>query len=187
MRYLLVMLIFSMVVVASGKNVLESTEAVEDVEIVQKSQPIIPLQLSLFENVQMVSKEKNITGLKVNFIYGYNYGIYGIDLGLISKSKKVNALQLNAMNIVEVEGVGLSLGVFNLAQSYSGMQCGVFNLCGKDFTGWQFGFFNYAPTCTGLQLGFINNCSSMRGIQIGLINIIQENGVPFVPIMNMNF
>ncbi|MDA3799918.1 MAG: hypothetical protein PF692_12665 [Kiritimatiellae bacterium] len=174
--------------VACAKDVLESNVPLDDdVEILNRSGAIRPFQFSIVEDIQLIPKEKSITGLKLNLVYGYNYDINGLDIGIISKGKNVNALQVNLMSIVETEGQGLQVGLFNLVRSYSGMQWGVFNLCGTEFTGCQAGFYNYAPTCTGLQLGIVNTCSSMRGVQIGLVNIIKENPLPFMPIINMRF
>ncbi len=170
-----------------GKDVLSSEQPANDLEIITRSGAIIPFQFAIVEQLQLVSKDKSITGLKLNLIYGCNYGITGVDLGLVSKAQYTTAIQFNLMNIVEQEGVGLQVGLFNLAQSYSGMQFGVFNLCGSSFTGVQAGFLNYASICSGLQLGIVNNCQSMRGIQLGLINVIQDSNLPFFPILNMQF
>ena len=183
--------IFLMLVVLAatsyGKDVLNSSVP----EIVDgagtPSGTIMPLQISIFTPIQLVPQRKDITGLKLNIIYGYNEGIYGIDVGIASKAKNTSSLQLNLMNIVDAYGQGLQMGLFNIAEDYSGLQFGIFNSCGSQFSGLQAGIFNSAPICTGLQLGLINSCSSMRGVQIGLVNIIAESNVSFMPIMNMKF
>ena len=183
-KVLFVVLMCSM---SYGKDVLSSEQPANDLEIITRSGAIIPFQFAVVEQFQLISKDKSITGLKLNFVYGSNYGITGVDLGIVSKAQYTTALQFNLMNIVEQEGVGLQVGLFNLAQSYSGMQFGIFNLCGSSFTGLQAGFLNYASICSGVQFGIVNNCKSMRGVQVGLINVIQESNLPFLPIVNMKF
>jgi len=189
MRRIIVSILFVvfMCSMAHGKDVLSSEKPANDLEIITRSGAIIPFQFAVVEQFQLISREKSITGLKLNFVYGYNYGITGLDLGFVSKAQYTTAMQFNLMNIVEQEGVGLQVGLFNLAQSYSGMQFGVFNLCGSSFTGLQAGFLNYASICSGVQFGIVNNCKSMRGIQVGLINVIQDSNLPFFPIINMKF
>ena len=170
-----------------GKDISSSEQFANDIEIITRSGAIIPFQFAIVEQLQLVSKDKSITGLKINFVYGSNYDIKGIDLGIVSKAQYTTAVQLNLMNIVEQEGVGLQVGLFNLVQYYSGMQLGVFNLCGSTFTGLQAGLLNHASVCSGMQFGLVNSCSSMRGIQLGLINVIKKNNFPFIPIFNMKF
>jgi hypothetical protein len=190
MKKIVLNICIALIVVSSmayGKDVLSSEQPANDIEIITRSGAIIPFQFAIVEQLQLVSKDKSITGLKINFVYGSNYGITGIDLGIISKAQYTTAVQVNLMTIVEQEGVGLQIGLFNLVQSYSGMQLGVFNLCGSTFTGLQAGLFNHASVCSGMQIGLVNNCSAMRGLQIGLINVIKENNFPFMPILNMKF
>ena len=39
----------------------------------------------------------------------------------------------------------------------------------------------------GIQFGLINRAVSLRGIQIGLVNLIEEGPVTFFPIVNAAF
>ncbi len=55
--------------------------------------------------------------------------------------------------------------------------------------GLQWGFYNQAERLTGLQLGFVNYINRIdKGLQIGLVNIIESNGwLPIMVIVNGRF
>lgn len=46
-----------------------------------------PLQLALFEPIQLFSADTSITGLRVNFIYGRNKSVEGVDIGLVGMAE----------------------------------------------------------------------------------------------------
>ncbi|MBA3052887.1 MAG: hypothetical protein ABII20_04680 [Candidatus Omnitrophota bacterium] len=120
-----------------------------------------PLQLALVDPVQLVSAETSISGLRLNFLYGRNESVEGVDLGL----------------------VGLA------DSSFTGWQYNFLgNISKGDFSGLQMGFVNYAGNAKGLQLGVVNYAGSLKGLQIGLINIIDKGGVlPVMPFINWSF
>ena len=41
--------------------------------------------------------------------------------------------------------------------------------------------------CEGLQIGGVNVTEKMYGVQIGFFNVINDNDVPFLPLINWYF
>src|SRR6185295_815518 len=68
-----------------------------------------PIQISLFNPVQIVRADKSVSGLRIDLIYGKNAGMTGLDWGL----------------------------VHHTTGSESALQYGLVGLVEKDFTGWQ--------------------------------------------------
>lgn len=119
-----------------------------------------PLQLALFEPVQLFSADTSITGLRINFIYGRNDTVEGVDIGLVGLAES----------------------------SFTGWQYNVGNITKGDFTGLQMGFVNYAGNAEGFQLGAVNYAERLKGLQIGFINIIGQGGAfPVLPFINWSF
>lgn len=135
-----------------------------------------PVQISLFPPIQIVPEEDSITALRINFIYGKNASVSGLDLGLVNHT--TTGLSK-----------GLQTGFVSIADAdFLGVQYSVVNVTRNDFEGFQWGFVNYAGKGKGLQLGFFNYAETMHGLQIGLVNVIREGGVlPVLPIVNWSF
>lgn len=132
-----------------------------------------PINLSLFTPIQVFDESETISGFRFNLFYGRQARMSGFDLGLVNHVKsEFLGVQWGFVNIVEGSGLGWQAGVVNYNKG--------------QFLGAQTGFFNYAGNMTGLQFGFINWANTMkRGIQIGLANIIENNGwLPFMVIVN---
>ena len=135
-----------------------------------------PIQVALLNPVQIFPENTSITGLRLNILYGKNNNVSGLDWGLV--------------NSTTGKQVGLQMGVVNLVDNgFLGLQSGFVNLTDSKFEGLQWGFVNYhRGKVSGVQFGFINYAGSMYGLQIGLINIIQQGGAfPFFPIVNWSF
>jgi len=135
-----------------------------------------PVQVSLVTPIQIFPEKYTITGIRLNFIYGRNVAVQGIDIGLVNHTT---------------------------TGQFQGFQWGLVGLSDADFTGWQdcavnvvqvrceglqWGLVNYAGNMSGLQLGFVNYARTMKGLQIGLVNIIKQGGqFPVFPIVNWSF
>ena len=135
-----------------------------------------PIQLALFNPVQIFPENTSITGLRLNLIYGKNRNVSGIDWGFV--------------NSTTGSQVGWQNGFINLVDGgFLGLQTGFVNLTDSKFEGLQWGFVNYHKgKVSCLQLGFVNYAGSIKEIQIGLINIIAQGGTfPFFPIINWSF
>ncbi len=135
-----------------------------------------PIQVSLFTPIQIVPSKQGVTALRLNFIYGKNTYVKGIDLGLINQT-------------TSGQSVGLQMGLAGLNnQDFLGGQVNSVNITMENFEGLQWGLVNYAGAANGLQLGFVNYAGTLKGLQIGLINIINSGGAfPFFPIVNWSF
>jgi hypothetical protein len=135
-----------------------------------------PIQLALVTPVQLFPEEDGITGLRLNFLYGRNAFVTGLDLGLVNHT-------------TTGESKGLQWGVVGLADNdFMGWQDNVVNIVNGDFEGLQWGLVNYANSANGLQLGLVNYAATMKGLQIGLVNIIRQGGAfPVFPIVNWSF
>lgn len=74
----------------------------------------------------------------------------------------------------EIEGVALS-GAW--------MQC-------KRVRGLAIGsYLSAEESMTGLAVGILNHTSDLRGVQLGVLNIVEENPLPFryLPLLNLRF
>ena len=136
-----------------------------------------PVQLALFNPIQIFDENTSITGLRINLLYGKNASVTGLDWGLVNHmtSGVSKGVQFGLVGIVEAD--------------YMGWQDNGINITKGKFEGLQWGVVNYAGTISGVQLGLINYAANMtKGLQIGLINIIKQGGqFPFFPIVNWAF
>lgn len=135
-----------------------------------------PIQLALVTPIQIFPEDDNITGLRLNFLYGRNVFVTGLDLGL------VNHTTGGVSKGYQSGLVGLSDGDF------VGWQDNMVNVANGNIEGFQSGLVNYANFANGVQLGVVNYAASMKGLQIGLVNIIRQGGqFPVFPIVNWSF
>lgn len=135
-----------------------------------------PIQISLFNPIQVFPENTSITGIRLNLIYGKNQNVSGLDWGLV--------------NSTTGKQLGVQFGFVNLVDNgFLGLQDGFVNVTDGKFEGLQWGFVNYHKgKVSGVQLGFVNYAGSMYGLQIGLINIIKQGGAfPVFPIVNWSF
>lgn len=134
----------------------------------------MPLQIGFFGgNAQVCAPETEITGLRLNMVYGENDDVAGLDLGFISGAASVSGLRLNVVNFSDEHSGGVEIGLANIARG--------------EMVGWQCGIYNYAGSMRGFQLGLINRCGELYGIQIGLVNMIESGSVAMLPIVSWAF
>jgi hypothetical protein len=142
---------------------------------VSRSQ-IKPVQLSLVNPIQIVPESQSINGFRFNLIYGKNANVSGFDLGLANHTTgKELGVQWGFVNLTDEGVTGWQNGFVNIAKGMStGLQTGTVNYNDGHFEGLQFSIVNYAAT--------------LKGLQIGLINIIGKGGfLPVFPIFNFDF
>lgn len=135
-----------------------------------------PIQLSLFNPVQIVPENESISGLRLNLIYTKNVNVTGFDWGLVNHTTgKQLGVQWGGVNITDGGFSGWQAGFVNISRGNSvGLQTSWVNYHG--------GFFN------GLQFSIVNYSATLKGLQLGLINIIGEGGfLPVFPIFNFDF
>ena len=118
------------------------------------------LQLSLTPGIALQPRDAVIAGISLN-IWGEN---------------EQRALTIGFVNGSTGESAGLSWGIVNYAERYTGLELGFVNYVSEEFTGVQLGGVNVAAShATGLQLGFVNYAASLQGVQLGFINVIEDN------------
>ena len=135
-----------------------------------------PIQVSLFTPIQIFPESDAITGLRLNFIYGRNTTVVGVDWGLVNHTTSglSKGWQAGVVSIVDSDFIGFQ---------HSGL-----NLVKGNFEGLQLGIVNHANYASGVQFGLVNYARSMKGLQIGLVNIIGQGGqFPVFPIVNWSF
>jgi hypothetical protein len=135
-----------------------------------------PIQLSLFNPIQIFPESSSIAGLRLNLIYGKNANVTGLDLGLVNQTTGTQT--------------GVQWGCVNLTDGgFKGWQSGFVNITKGSSLGLQTAFVNYhLEHFNGLQFSIVNYAATLKGLQIGLINIIGKGGfLPVFPIFNFDF
>ena len=160
-------------------------------------------------DLQLVDSTEDVRGLRIDFVYGENRNVSGVDLGIVNSTTGDFAGfgWAPGANLVEGDAVGVQWswiyshteGEFTGWQSgivarigglgSCGLQSGWINLNETDFTGAQLGLFNKAETLKGLQLGFVNWAERLDGgLQIGLVNYAANSDIyKVLPIVNWQF
>ena len=128
--------------------------------------------------------------------------VHGLQLGLVNWNG-------NSRVAWGRRSIGAQIGIVNFSDTFCGLQDGCVNISGNKVTGVQCGYFNCANdldglqcgawlilgvnmaygNVTGCQIGIVNYANTMvKGLQIGLVNVIANNGwMPVLPIINGNF
>ena len=135
-----------------------------------------PINVALFDPIQIFPQSTPITGLRINLIYGNNVSMLGLDWGLVNAvgSGGMTGVQWGAANVDDGNVLGFQAGLLNMAK--------------QNFEGFQYGWVNIGHHVTGFQLGLVNYAGTMNGIQIGIINMIRTGGeFPVFPIVNWSF
>lgn len=135
-----------------------------------------PIQLSLFNPIQIVPESESVNGIRLNLIYTKNANVTGFDMGLVNQT---TGSQLG----VQWGGVNITDGGF------TGWQSALVNISRGNFVGLQTSWLNYhGGHFNGLQFSIVNYAATLKGLQLGLINIIGEGGfLPVFPIFNFDF
>ncbi len=135
-----------------------------------------PVQLALFNPVQIFPENTSIAGIRISLLYGKNTSVSGLDWGFVNHTTSGTSM-------------GWQTGLVGInAANFVGLQSNFVNVNDQNVEGVQFGFYNQAGYANGLQFGFINHAGRMKGLQIGLINIIKTGGqFPVFPIVNWSF
>ena len=136
-----------------------------------------PIQLSLFNPIQIVPEGESVNGIRLNLIYTKNTNVTGLDMGLVNQTTGSQlGVQWGGVNITDGGFTGLQAGFVNISKGSSvGLQSGW-------AVNYHDGHFN------GLQIALVNYSATLKGLQLGLINIIGEGGfLPVFPIFNFDF
>ena len=151
-----------------------------------------PVNLALFNPVQIVKEDQSVTALRLSLIYGKNVDMTGLDFSLIGmNSGSVTGISWTGIGLVDGDFTGWQAGwVAAITEgNMQGLQGGLYTKSGPGSSGVQVGFLNTSDDFSGLQFGFVNIAETMRsGLQIGLINIIKnKEKLKLFPIVNWRF
>ena len=135
-----------------------------------------PIQLALFNPIQIFPEQDAISGIRLNLIYSKNTTVSGLDIGLVN-------------HITGSPSVGLQWSLVGIVDGdFTGLQAGMVNLTKQKSEGLQWGLYNSGGHVSGVQVGIVNVTDTMYGLQIGLINVIRTGGqFPVFPIVNWSF
>lgn len=120
-----------------------------------------PVQLALFNPVQMVPESESIKGVSLALIYASNQDVTGLDFVFFG------------VNEVKGEGKGVGLGLGNWVEGlFHGWQAGFVNRVGARFVGLQSGMLDITiGDLTGAQMGMVNWTEGfVHGAQAGIFN-----------------
>lgn len=170
-----------------------------------RAQETKPIEISLFTPVQIFGPDEHIAGVRLNFIYGKNASMTGIDVGVVNVTTEdvtgvqffgvvnlvggdLSGYQKGLVNIVEGRTSGIQVGLYNETFGGDLGQLGFVNRVVGDSRGVAIGFVNQIESGEGFMLGLVNIANSFRGLQIGLVNMITEKERwGFLPIVNWRF
>ena len=135
-----------------------------------------PIQLALFNPIQIFPEQDAIAGIRLNLIYSKNRTVSGLDIGLVN-------------HVTGSPSVGLQWSLVGMVDGdFTGLQAGLVGLTKGKLEGLQWGFFYSGGHVSGVQIGIVNITDTMYGLQIGLINVIRTGGqFPVFPIVNWSF
>lgn len=134
-----------------------------------------PIQLAVFNPVQLVPETDSVKGARLSLFYTVNKDVSGLSLvwlGVNRATGDVNGVELGLGNWVEGSAYGGQLGIVNHAgKRFVGVQYGMVNVTEGDFTGLQWGLVNWTEGFMhGVQAGFVNYSGQMHGLQLGIVN-----------------
>lgn len=120
-------------------------------------------------------------------------GFYGLaQLGMMNdlKCDFFGVVQVGVISTVKGRFVGLAqVGGFNAAVHFTGLgQVGALNYIKDEVDGLQIGLLNVAlGRVYGAQIGLFNYARRLRGLQIGLVNMSKDGGLPLMVLVNAGF
>ena len=157
---------------------------------VANAQETQPINLALFDPVQIFKNDVPIKGFRFNLIYGKNAAMTGLDIGLVNwVTGETKGFQWGAVNITEGDFTGWQNGPVTKTDGHIlGVQSGWLVSLNTSGKGLQVSGVTISDDYIGLQFGFVNYAVQLHGIQIGLINIIKNGGMlPVFPFFNFSF
>ena len=140
-----------------------------------------------FEPSVLYSGTEHIKGFQATVGASIAKEVYGFQLAGAGPaiSKKVYGLQISGLANVTDDMKGFELGVANIAKNLYGFQASAVNIAEK-VIGFQASVVNLTAELKGLQIGAFNY-SKKSGIQIGVVNIIDDGWIPFTILFNIKF
>src|SRR6185295_7579786 len=103
-----------------------------------------PIQLSLWDSVQVIDRDRSIHGLRLTLPYGRNWDVQGVDIGIVNRTNHDHS------------GVQLSIAGFVDGQMKGLQYNWLISSVGGEAQGAQFGIVNSVGTLQGAQFGAVN-------------------------------
>lgn len=180
-------------------GILACTFAVEstakEIYTAEETRYVTPIELDLASPLQLPQWSPcspwRVWGIRLDFIYGRSFCVYGIDAGISGYTlTDVYGIEATGFNLVGGDVGGIQLGAianavrgdvggiqvggavnWNRGQ-FGGVQGALVNVNGS-FAGAQFGLFNWdSGICYGLQTGVGNvNVNEYLGVSVGVVNL----------------
>lgn len=138
---------------------------------------IIPKECFGTHDIQLLDKDDDVVGLRVDICCGHNQNVYGLDLGIINSAEKsVAGLQIGVLNY-DTKAYGLGLGLVNITTQTTGLQFGIYNYSsspnywheGISFVGIQIGAVNTIEASYEANLKDVKGKDKLVGLQIGVL------------------
>jgi len=150
-----------------------------------------PIQLSLWDPVQIHKNTTSVKGFRFNLLYGVNDNMTGVDIGLVNRTTgRLAAFQIGFVGMTG-ELRGWQLNLVNISNgATAGLQGpdAVYNSAVTMTGGVQIGLVNRAESFSGLQLGLINVTDTLDGLQIALLNVVgSREKWKYLPIVSWSF
>ncbi|MDR0485489.1 MAG: hypothetical protein LBH29_02040 [Elusimicrobiota bacterium] len=115
----------------------------------------------------------------------------GIEVGLGSYTPDMTGFIFDLLMNKTDDAAGVQMALITITTNMKGLQWGFINVSNQEISGVQLGLLNKADKINGLQFGFINLANDLYGVQIGLINYIGSQtlpyNLPFTIILNFKF
>ena len=127
-------------------------------------------------NISTGDDQSLLVGMRASLLFGHQARLWGLDVGLLNMTSE------------DMRGVQIGLVNTNLGNAL-GLQLALVNWTSGDFTGVQSGFINVIEgSSRSFQLGFYNESKSLKGVQIGLLNINgSRRPLIFFPAINVGW
>jgi len=142
-----------------------------------------PIQISVIDPIAL-PPVNNVYGLKLNLLHGFGNNVMGFNYGVIGSSiNKMSGLQwgfvFNSANELKGIQTAFIIGYADTVKPFS-LQLSAINIASNN-GGFQLGIVNIAQNKTSNELGFClqwgcwNSTAKLRGLQLGLINIVSDD------------
>ena len=87
-----------------------------------------PVQVAIFNPLQLIDEDQSVHGFRFDFLYGDNYSVSGLDMGIMNRTEdEQRGVQFGIYNS-SFDVVGLQLGIVNRADFLEGVQIGLVNI-----------------------------------------------------------
>jgi hypothetical protein len=154
--------------------------------------PSTPVQLALWNPIQVFHERTSVTGLRLILISGVNKDVIGLDLlgiASLTRGDQIGA-QLGFYDHVGGNLTGWQLGIFanDVEGRVRGFQSAAISNQATEGNGFQLAaLLNRTKHMRGLQVSLVNWTDELDGVQLGLINVNRKGPVPFLPFLNFGF